>query len=131
MRSDDGRLIFFNGTVMRGQPAHENLSRAVFLHVMRTAPRYRLYSIRDQYPAMLPTSEEEGVSVTGEVYFVPNAAWPEIDGREPEGLYCGRVELSEGELVYGMLGTPRLVAQQGHDISAAGGWLAHLEQSRT
>lgn len=126
-----GRLIFFNGTVMRGQPGHDNLSAATFLQAMRTAARYRLYSIRDEYPAMLPTSEEDGVAVAGELYFVPDAAWPEIDRREPAGLYCGRVELSGGERVHGMLGTPGLVHQYGIDISAAGGWSAYLAQART
>lgn len=126
--SDEGRLIFFNGTVMRGQPAHHHLEGAIFLRRMRTSPRYRLYSIEDRHPAMIATSRDDGISVPGELYFVPHEVWPAIEQSEPDGLYCGHVELSGGETVYGMLGRPRLIAERGQDVSDAGGWIDYLER---
>jgi gamma-glutamylcyclotransferase (GGCT)/AIG2-like uncharacterized protein YtfP len=122
----EGLLVFFNGSVMRGQPHHENLAGAVFLRTMRTAPRYRLYSIGDRHPAMIATSEEDGHAFEGELYFVPGPVWPGIARTEPRGLYRGRVELSGGEVVHGMLGTPALIMTAGHDISEHLGWAAYI-----
>ena len=44
-----------NGTLMRGLPLNQNLLdvNAEFLSAARTAPKYRLWSIRDEYPAMI------------------------------------------------------------------------------
>ena len=131
MNRNAGRLIFFNGTVMRRQPAHDNLRSAQFLRPVRTASKYRLFSIRDKYPAMIATSDRDGISVPGELYFVPDEAWAEIEESEPYGLFCDRVELSGGEVVFGMLGTPTLVIEQGSDISFAEGWVAYIGGTTT
>lgn len=120
--SSEVDLIFFNGTVMRGQPDHANLQGARFVREARTAPRYRLYSIDDRYPAMMGADDGLGVSVTGEIYEVPRAVWPDIDRTEPPGLYRGDVELDDGVIVLGMLGDPDLIAEQGCDISTWGDW---------
>ncbi len=123
-------LVVFNGTVMRGEPAHDNLKGAQFLEAVRTAPCYRLYSIRDRYPAMA-NCEEAGAAIEGELYEVPDEVWPAIRDKEPPGLYRGAVELEDGRQVDGMLAEAGLISDPGvRDITTFGGWRAYLA-SRT
>jgi gamma-glutamylcyclotransferase (GGCT)/AIG2-like uncharacterized protein YtfP len=116
-----GTLIVFNGGLMRGQSAHWKLKGATFVAEVRTAPRYRLYSIGDRYPAML-REDARGVSVVAVLYYVPDEVWPYIDNIEPPGLYRGPVELADGRMLEGMLGQAPFVAKNGVDISDFGGW---------
>jgi gamma-glutamylcyclotransferase (GGCT)/AIG2-like uncharacterized protein YtfP len=116
-----GNLVVFNGGLMRGQSAHWKLKAATFISEVATAPRYRLYSIGDRYPAML-RDDARGVSVAAELYYVPDDVWPFIDNIEPPGLYRGPVELADGRMLEGMLGQERFVAKNGVDISDFGGW---------
>ena len=51
--------LFVNGTLMRGEPLHGNLAGAVFRGAARTAPRYRLLSVRDVHPAMILATDGE------------------------------------------------------------------------
>ncbi|HEY2937705.1 MAG TPA: gamma-glutamylcyclotransferase [Gaiellaceae bacterium] len=119
-------LVVFNGTVMRGEPAHANLLGATFLEEVRTAPAYRLYSIGDRYPAMV-RAEEGGALIAAELYEVPDEVWPAIRDSEPAGLYRGPVELADGRLVEGMLGERELVAgPEAVEITKHGGWRAYL-----
>jgi len=119
------RYVFFNGTVMRGQPDHANLRDAEFVRVARTAPRYRLYSIDDRHPGMFEVSEG-GVSVEGELYRMSEETWRTIERREPPGLYLGPVALEDGSQVEGML-YPRELAEGRHrDISEYGSWRRYL-----
>ena len=48
MTAAGSRQIMFNGTVMRGEPAHANLTGATFVESVSTAPVYRLWSIDDR-----------------------------------------------------------------------------------
>ena len=119
-------LILFNGTVMRGEPAHANLSGCTFLEEVQTAPVYRLYSIGDRYPAMV-RADEGGASIRAELYRVPEEAWPAILAAEPPGLYRGPVELDDGRVVEGMLGEQELVdGPDAIEITDHGGWRAYL-----
>lgn len=122
-------LMFFNGTVMRNQPDHSNLAGARFMEEVHTAPKYKLFSIRDGYPAMVRV-ERGGVSISGELYLVPRAIWPRIRDSEPAGLYRGPVELEDGRIVYGMVGDADFVTRNGKDISRFGGWRTYLHQRR-
>lgn len=119
-------LVVFNGTVMRGQPAHHNLAGATFLEDVRTAPVYRLYSIGDRHPAMV-RDDEGGAAIAAELYEVPDEGWPGIRDTEPPGLYRGTVELEDGREVEGMLGRPELVAgAEAIEITEYGGWRDYL-----
>jgi AGZA family xanthine/uracil permease-like MFS transporter len=119
-------LVVFNGTVMRGEPAHANLRGATYLEDVQTAPVYRLWSIGDRHPAMLRTGEG-GTSVAAELYEVPDEVWPGIRDTEPPGLYRGPVELSDGREVEGMLGEQELVdGPEAVEITEFGGWRAYL-----
>jgi AGZA family xanthine/uracil permease-like MFS transporter len=118
--------VVFNGTVMRGEPAHDNLKGAQFLEDVRTAPTYRLYSIGDQYPAMIKCAKG-GAAIAAELYEVPDDVWPGIRDNEPRGLYRGPVELEDGREVEGMLGEGDLVSSPGAvDITVFGGWRKYL-----
>ena len=129
MADEPADLIFFNGTVMRGEPDHANLSGAHFVADATTAAEFRLFSIGDQYPAMVPRNDG-GVAVEGELYRVPASVWPEILEGEPPGLHRDLIELSDGRTVYGIVGSEDLVAEKGSDISAFGGWRPYLRHLR-
>ena len=124
-------LVFFNGTVMRGEPAHSNLAGTHFLEETATASKYRLFSINNEYPAMVEVMGEDGVSVEGELYLVPTEVWPRVLEAEPPGLSRDVIELVDGRLVYGIVGSENLVSDKGHDISEFGGWRRFLWHLRT
>jgi len=116
--------LFVNGTLMRGLALHHNLEGATFLGAFRTAPRYRLYSIRDVHPGMFEV-ETGGLSVSGELYRMSDDVWRRVKAGEPPHLYRGPVRLSDGRVVDGIL-FPRSLAEGRHkDISEFGDWRAY------
>ncbi len=115
------KVLFVNGTLMRGLALHGNLAGAAFLGEARTEPRYRLYSIGDRHPGMFEV-DSGGISVPGEVYEMSDEIWAKVEAGEPPGLYCGPVELDDGRILDGIL-YPREMAEGTHkDISEFGGW---------
>ena len=62
--------LFVNGGGMRGGNVHHSIAGLPFLGEARTAPRYRFFSVRDEFPGLWPVAEG-GVSVPGELYDVP------------------------------------------------------------
>lgn len=124
-KPQSNELLFVNGTLMRGLALHANLRGATFLQEVRTAPRYRLYSIDDVHPGMFEV-DDGGVAVVGELYLVPVPVLRQVEANEPPNLYLGQVHLEDGRSVLGVL-YPRDLAEQGHrDISAFGGWRAYI-----
>jgi gamma-glutamylcyclotransferase (GGCT)/AIG2-like uncharacterized protein YtfP len=117
--------LFVNGTLMRGLALHPNLDGAEFLGEARTAPVYRIYSIGDVHPGMFEV-EEDGISVPGEMYRLPDDVWARVEAGEPPGLYKGPVKLSDGRVMDGIL-FPRDLAEGRHrDISEFGGWREYV-----
>lgn len=116
--------LFVNGTLMRGQKLHGNLAGADFLGEVRTAPRYRLYSIGDVHPGMFEV-EAGGVAVVGELYRLPHEVRARVQAGEPPHLYRGPVELEDGRVVDGILYPRQLTAGQ-RDISEFADWRAYL-----
>lgn len=118
-----------NGTLMRGLPLEKNLldAGAVFLREAATAPCYRLWSIDDNNPAMLRVSPDDprAVSVAVEVWQVPAAGLASVLMKEPEGLSVGKVTLSDGEVVLGVIGEAELVRGR-KEISSCGGWRRYV-----
>ncbi|HEY9880381.1 MAG TPA: glutamyl-tRNA amidotransferase [Leptolyngbyaceae cyanobacterium] len=116
-----------NGTLMRGLELNPNLLNvgAEFLKETTTAPVYRLWSIGDVHPAMVRV-REGGVAIALEVWAVPAPGLIQVLQQEPPGLCIGKVQLSEGEEVLGVLGEPILCEGQ-KEITEYGGWRAYIQ----
>ena len=105
-------LMFLNGGAMRGGPLHHLLAGARFVGTVRTAPRYRFYSVGDRFPALAELTgphdvggdglrdvggDGDGVSVAGELYDVPWEVLREsLLPAEPAELELGVIELDDG-----------------------------------
>lgn len=115
-----------NGTLMRGLELNANMSAAgaTFVREARTVPAYRLWSIDDRHPAMIRVTSG-GVSVAVEVWAVPPEGLATILLQEPAGLCIGKVRLSDGEELLGVLGEPLLCEGQ-PEITQHGGWRAYV-----
>jgi gamma-glutamylaminecyclotransferase len=117
--------LFVNGTLMKGLKLHNNLDGAEFLGAFTTKPIYRLYSINDIHPGMFKVSEG-GVAVPGEMYRMSDEIWRRVEEGEPPNLYCGPVELDNGQTVNGIL-FPQDIAEANHkDISEFGDWRQYI-----
>ena len=121
-----------NGTLMRGLELEPHLleAGAVFLHEARTQPCYRLWSIDDRNPAMLRVSPDDpnAVSVDVEVWMIPCAGLTAVLLGEPQGLSIGKVTLTDGETVLGVIAEPELVRGK-KEISQYGGWRRYLAET--
>ena len=127
-------LLAVNGTLMRGLELNPNMlaAGATFVRETRTAPAYRLWSIRDRHPAMQRVAPG-GVAVIVEVWDVPPGGIADILAKEPPGLCIGKVTLEDGGEVLGVLGEPLLCEGQ-REITQYGGWRAYTaarEQATT
>ncbi|MGD1908525.1 MAG: gamma-glutamylcyclotransferase [Leptolyngbyaceae cyanobacterium] len=124
----DTLKLAVNGTLMRGLALNPNLLNvgATFEREARTVPAYRLWSIDDQYPAMVKVAEGGG-AVALEVWQVPLAGLGIVLSQEPPGLAIGKVTLHDGEEVLGVIGEPLTVVGK-REITAYGGWRAYRAQ---
>ena len=118
-------FLAVNGTLMRGLALNANLlnAGASFVSEAATAPEYRLWSIDDRHPAMMRV-QSGGYSVALELWNVPAAGLASILLAEPAGLSIGKVLLSDGREVLGVLGEPWLCINR-REISRFGGWRAY------
>ena len=91
----------------------------------RTAPNYRFYSVRDEFPALLLT-ESGGKSIEGELYDVPiEVIRTDFLPDEPEELELTVIELEDGRSVLAVGLRPGMVetrAAELTDITDHGGW---------
>ena len=88
--------MFLTGDGMRGGPLHRHIAGAELIGERRTLPRYRFYSIRDEFPALHPVGEG-GHAIHGELYEVPMARLHGLLAREPPELELSIVELAAGD----------------------------------
>lgn len=116
-----------NGTLMRGLELNGNLLAvgATFVREAKTEPAYRLWSIDNRYPAMLRV-RQGGAAIAVEVWAVPAASLGTILLQEPAGLCIGKVRLSDGEIVLGVLGEP-ICCENQQEITQWGGWRIYIE----
>ncbi len=116
-----------NGTLMRGLKLNPNLLNvnATFEREAKTEPSYRIWSIDDNYPAMIKANTGGG-AVAVEVWQVPLAGLGIILSQEPPGLAIGKVKLDDGEEVLGVIGEP-LTVEGKKEITEFGGWRAYQD----
>lgn len=118
-----------NGTLMRGLELNPNLLAVggSFVRETVTEPSYRLWSIKDRYPAMLRVADG-GVAIAVEVWAIPADGISEILLKEPAGLCVGKVRLADGEEVLGILGEAILCEGQ-REITEWGGWRSYMNKT--
>ncbi len=112
---------------MRGLELNLNLINvgATFEEETQTEAAYKLFSINDIHPAMLRVPEG-GVTVTVEVWSVPLAGLAKILTQEPAGLAIGKIKLTDGETVLGVLGES-ICCDAGQEITEYGGWRNYIK----
>lgn len=122
MNAGHAELLAVNGTLMRGLELNPNLLEvdAEFVREDDTAPSYRMWSIGDRHPAMQRV-HQGGAALALEIWRVPAAGLARVLMQEPPGLAIGKVVLSGGAIVLGVLGEAWLCAGQ-REITAYGGW---------
>jgi gamma-glutamylcyclotransferase (GGCT)/AIG2-like uncharacterized protein YtfP len=117
-------LFFICGSALTGQPDHGNLSGATLVREARTAPKYRLHSVRDQHPGIYAV-ESGGIAIAGEVYEMSDEQHAHLLATEPPDLYEAPIELEDGTHVPAMVYPQALIEERGfEDISHFGGWAA-------
>ena len=119
-------LLAVNGTLMRELKLNPNMleAGATFVREAKTAPEYRIWTINDVHPAMQRVLSG-GVEISLEVWDVPVEGVSSILLQEPPGLSIGKVKLSGGETVLGVLGEAALCEGQ-TEITQHGGWREYL-----
>lgn len=127
-------LLGVNGTLMRGLELNSNLLAvgATFVREAFTASKYRMWSIDDRHPAMIRVSSG-GSAIALEVWAVPSAEITTILLQEPPGLSIGKVFLSDGEELLGVLGEP-VICEGQREITHWGNWrnyIASINQNKT
>jgi hypothetical protein len=119
--------LFVNGGGMRGGEVHYSIEGLPFLGEARTAPRYRFFSVRDEFPGLWPV-DKGGVSIPGELYDVPlDVIRDRFIPAEPPELELGVVELDDGSSALVVLVRANFY-ESGEglkDISEYGGWRAY------
>jgi carbamate kinase len=126
--SDAAPFLFaVNGTLMRGLKLNSNMTAAgaTFVRETTTEPAYRLWSINDDYPAMVRVGDGTGARVAVEIWSLPPGGLRFIFFEEPSGLSIGKVHLDDGSTVLGVIAEPALVDGQ-PEITKYGGWRAYL-----
>jgi hypothetical protein len=123
-------LMFLNGDGMRGGRAHYTIEGVPLIGGRRTAPRYRFFSIRDEFPGLYPAAEG-GEPVLGELYDVPMIQLRALLATEPPELELSIIELEAGELSFAMLLRDAEHDLGVHtDITRFGGWRAYRASLR-
>ncbi|MET3805800.1 hypothetical protein ABIB25_002804 [Nakamurella sp. UYEF19] len=119
--------MFINGQALSGGSLHHALDGGTLLGAALTAPRYRFFSVRDEFPGLHPVTEG-GVAVLGELYEVSYELLREsLLPQEPAELELGVIEMGDGTGSLAMrMRAEALGRDDVVDISDAGGWLAHL-----
>jgi hypothetical protein len=122
-------LLAVNGTLMRGLELNQTLLElgGVFIRVARTAPLYRLWSINDQYPAMLRVNTG-GAPIVLELWEINHSGLVGVVENEPPGLALGFVSLEDGSQVLGIVAEPFILEGMA-EITAYGDWRVYMQQN--
>jgi gamma-glutamylcyclotransferase (GGCT)/AIG2-like uncharacterized protein YtfP len=114
-----------NGEGMRGGTVHHTIADQTFVGERRTAPKYRFFSVRDEFPGILPVEDGAGAAVQGELYDVTlEVVRDRFIPDEPPELELGVVELEDGTAALSMV-LRREERGRHADITEYGGWRAY------
>lgn len=118
--------FFICGSALRGQPDHKNLGGARFVGAAKTAPKYRMHSIKDAWHPGIYEVSGGGVALAGELYELTPDQHAALVASEPPDMYEQTVELEDGTFAEAMLYPHSLIEVNGYpDISQYGGWAAY------
>jgi gamma-glutamylcyclotransferase (GGCT)/AIG2-like uncharacterized protein YtfP len=120
--------LFVNGDGMRGGRVHHTIAEFPYLGEVRTAPRYRFFSVRDEFPGLQPV-DTGGASIAGELYDVPLSVIAEkFIPAEPPELELGVVQLEDGSYALAVQLRPGEAESGRHkEITSFGGWRTYRE----
>ena len=123
-------ILAVNGTLMRGLELENNLkqAKALFIKESKTEKAYRLFSINDQYPAMIKVASG-GNTVDVELYEISEEGLKEVLSKEPPGLTIKEITLIDGTSVQGVVGLESITKGQ-KEITAYGGWRNYLANKK-
>ncbi|MCM3887645.1 hypothetical protein ND747_29060 [Frankia sp. R82] len=106
-------------------PPFASVTDATFLGPVRTAPRYRFWSFRDEFPG-LEAVDADGWSVPGELYAVSYVVLRDrLLPLEPPELELSVIELADGSGSLSMRVRANVLAGA-VEIRHPDGWLGHL-----
>ncbi len=120
--------FFICGSALSGQPDHPNLLDAKLLGPVRTAPKYRLHSVKDGWHPGVYEVDDGGISILGELYELTDSQYESLMAGEPPDLYEAEVALEDGSTAQAMIYPHALVEKNDWpDISHHGGWTKYKE----
>ncbi len=127
MNAEQTELVFVNGTAMKGGALSHHLAHAEFLGEAATLPRYRFYSVRDEFPGLAPV-DRGGASIVGELYRVDlGTISQKFLPDEPKELELSLIAVDETGYALGMILRPEFeLDDETTDITDHGGWRAYL-----
>jgi len=117
-------LKLFYGTLTLLPHEAPELEGATFVERVRTAPRYRLFSL-DDFPALLEQGDG-GFHIDAEIWDVSETRWQELLLQEPPEYYVFPIELEDGRRVDGVTAPPELVTSRGVDVSSHRSWKEYV-----
>lgn len=117
--------LFCIGAHMSGLPLNPQVlgHGGRFIRAASTAPEYRLFDMGSR-PGMLRVASG-GASIAGEIWALPATSIGPFLAEIPPPLGFARVRLADGTTPLGFIAEPAGVAGL-PDVSASGGWRAHL-----
>jgi gamma-glutamylcyclotransferase (GGCT)/AIG2-like uncharacterized protein YtfP len=119
--------MFLNGTAMSGQKDHGAIAGARLIGPATTAPNYRFFAIRDEFPGLFPVPIG-GAPINGELYEMSDGLlFDVLLPQEPRELEIGSIELGDGSVVRAMILRPERIRPDDKvvDIADFGGWRAY------
>jgi allophanate hydrolase len=132
----DGRVVVaVAGAHLSGQPLNGELRAlgAVLLETTRTAAAYRLYALAGTTPpkpGLVRAEAPVGEGIEVELWALGHEGLGRLAAAIPPPLGLGSIALADGRTVTGFL-CEAWAVRDAEDITAAGGWRAHLASGRT